>query len=188
MVMTPRVRKAALTGHVTCSVGWLGAVTAFLALALAGLLGSDAARVRGAYLSLDLLIWYVIVPLSVAASATGLVQSLGTTWGLIRHHWVLIKVVLTIPATLVLFIHTRPVGAVARAAFDPTFPSDDLFKARVQLVVAAAAAVLVLLVVTGLAVYKPRGLSRYGRRRLGSEGPQRSALVDGARADGERPT
>jgi hypothetical protein len=39
MAMTPRLRKFALTAHVTSSVGWLGAVAAFLALAVAGLTG-----------------------------------------------------------------------------------------------------------------------------------------------------
>ena len=34
--MTPGLRKFALTTHVTSSVGWLGAVGAFLALAIAG--------------------------------------------------------------------------------------------------------------------------------------------------------
>ena len=38
--------KAALTAHVTVSVGWLGAVEAFLALAVAGL--TSAARPRSA--------------------------------------------------------------------------------------------------------------------------------------------
>lgn len=31
--MNPRLRKLTLTAHVTASVGWLGAVTAFLVLA-----------------------------------------------------------------------------------------------------------------------------------------------------------
>ncbi len=34
--MTPIVRKFALTAHITFSVGWLGAVAGFLALAIAG--------------------------------------------------------------------------------------------------------------------------------------------------------
>jgi hypothetical protein len=37
MTMNPRLRKIALTVHVTSPVGWLGAV--FLALAIAGLVG-----------------------------------------------------------------------------------------------------------------------------------------------------
>jgi hypothetical protein len=49
--------------------------------------------------------WYVIVPLAVAALLTGLVMALGTPWGLFRHYWVLISLVLTILATVVLLLH-----------------------------------------------------------------------------------
>ena len=54
MTMTPRLRKFALTAHVTCSVGWLGAVAGFLALAVAGLTSQDAQMVRAAYLAMEL--------------------------------------------------------------------------------------------------------------------------------------
>jgi hypothetical protein len=49
MAMTPHVRKFALTVHVSSSVGWLGAVAAFLALAVAGLSSQDAQIVRASY-------------------------------------------------------------------------------------------------------------------------------------------
>lgn len=91
MIMTPGLRKFALTAHVTSSVGWLGAVAGFLALAVAGLTSHDAQKVRAAYLAMELTGWFVIVPLSIASPLTGLVQSLGSTWGLFRHYWVLIK-------------------------------------------------------------------------------------------------
>jgi len=39
--------------------------------------------------------------MSLAALATGLVQSLGTEWGLLRYYWVLGKLFLTIFATIV---------------------------------------------------------------------------------------
>jgi hypothetical protein len=42
--MSPERRNLALTAHVACSVGWLGAVAGFLALAVAGLGGRDPAR------------------------------------------------------------------------------------------------------------------------------------------------
>ena len=45
MTMSPAMRKAALTMHVTASVGWLGAVAAFLALAVVGLVGTDGPAV-----------------------------------------------------------------------------------------------------------------------------------------------
>ena len=62
MIVTPGLRKFALTAHVTSSVGWLGAVAAFLALAVVGLIGRDAQTVRASYLSMELIGWYVIVP------------------------------------------------------------------------------------------------------------------------------
>ena len=85
MAMAPRLRKFALTAHVTSSVGWLGAVAGFLALAVAGLISPDAQTVRAVYLVMDLTAWYVIVPLCLASVLTGLVSSLSTTWGLFRH-------------------------------------------------------------------------------------------------------
>ena len=53
MALTPRLRKLALTTHVVSSVGWLGAVIAFLALSVAGLTSQDPQTVRGAYLLME---------------------------------------------------------------------------------------------------------------------------------------
>lgn len=85
MTMTPRVRKAVLTAHVTASVGWLGAVAGFLGLSITGLASQDAQTVRGTYLAMEATGWFVLLPLSLGSLATGIVQSLGTTWGLFRH-------------------------------------------------------------------------------------------------------
>ena len=60
MILTARLRKLALTAHVTFSVGWLGAVVAYLALALAALTSPDAQEARASYLSLELIGWFVI--------------------------------------------------------------------------------------------------------------------------------
>jgi hypothetical protein len=76
--MPPHLRKVALTAHVVSSVGWLGAVAAFLALAVAGLTSQDAQMVRAAYLAMESIAWFVFVPLCVASLLTGLVQALGT--------------------------------------------------------------------------------------------------------------
>ena len=53
-MMTPAMRKFVLTAHITSSVGWLGAVAAFLALSIAGLTSPDTQRVRAAYLAMDM--------------------------------------------------------------------------------------------------------------------------------------
>jgi hypothetical protein len=100
-VMTPRLRKLVLTAHITFSVGWFGAVAAFLALAIAGLTNRDVQMVRTAYAAMELTARFVIVPLAIASLLSGIVQSLGTTWGLFRHYWVLAKLLLTTFATIV---------------------------------------------------------------------------------------
>jgi hypothetical protein len=168
--MTPDLRKLALTAHVTSSVGWLGAVAGFLALAVAGLTSEDAQKVRAVYLALELTGWFVIVPLSFASPLTGLVQSLGTTWGLFRHYWVLIKFLITIPATILLVVHMQPVGHLARVVAETTLARGDLAGLRIQLVADAGAALLVLFIATTLSIYKPRGLTPYGRRMQEQEG------------------
>ena len=76
--MTPRVRRLALTTHVTFSVGWLGAVVAYLVVAIAGLTSLDPQLVKGSYVTMQLMAWFVIVPFAIAALVSGLVQSLGT--------------------------------------------------------------------------------------------------------------
>lgn len=161
--MSPGGRKLALTVHVTTSVGWLGAVAAFLALAIAGLTSRDAQTVRAAYLAMALTTRCVIVPLSLAALVSGVVQSLGTSWGLVRHYWVLIKLLLTSIATAVLLVKTPHISTVARVAAATTLSGADLRGLRSELVVHSAGGLLVLLVIAALSVYKPKGLTRFGR-------------------------
>ncbi|MGA5411703.1 hypothetical protein ACPCSC_31155 [Streptomyces lavendulocolor] len=161
----PRLRKLTLTLHVTSSVGWLGAVAAFLALAVAGLTSSSPQTVRGAYLAMDVVGWYVIVPFGIACLLTGLVQSLGTVWGLLRHYWVVAKLLITLVATLLLLVHMQPVGHLADAAARAALAGGELEGMRIQLIADAAAAMLVLLTAAALSVFKPRGVTRYGRRR-----------------------
>src|SRR5262249_44201007 len=165
MILAPRLRKLALTAHVTSSVGWLGAVGGFLALAVVGLRSEGPERVRAAYLAMESITWSVIVPLSIAALVTGLVQSLGTTWGLFRHYWVLAKLLLTVLSTGLLLLHTGPIGHLARAAAAATLSSTDLRRARIQLLADAGAALVVLIVTTTLSIYKPRGVTPYGWRK-----------------------
>lgn len=106
MKLSPTWRKLALSAHVASSVGWFGAVVAFLALAVIGLRGGgDDGMIRSAYIVMEAIGWFVIVPFSVASLVTGLVQSLGTQWGLFRHYWVLAKLLITVGASVLLLVH-----------------------------------------------------------------------------------
>jgi len=160
--MTPGLRKFALTAHITFSVGWLGAVIGFLALVVATLTSQDAQAVRATFIAMELIGWFAIVPLALASLLTGLVMSLGTKWGLFRHYWVLIKLLLTILATIVLLLNMQTVSFLADIATKTG--SADLSGLWGELL-HAGGGLLVLLVTMILSVYKPRGMTQYGRRK-----------------------
>src|SRR5258707_6908187 len=184
MIMLPAIRKFALTAHVTSSIGWFGAVAVFLALALVGLTSQDARVVRAAYLVIGLTTWFVIVPLAFASLLTGGVSSLGTRWGLFRSYWVVMKLIITLVATVVLLIHTQTIGLLVGAAAKSAVLGSNLSGAQLNMVVASGLALLVLLVLTVLSVYKPRGMPPYGQRM---QDEQRQGIVakDGANDQGQ---
>jgi hypothetical protein len=173
--MPPRLRKFALTAHVTCSVGWLGAVTVFLALAVVGVTSQDAQTARGAYLVMEPAAWFVLVPLAFASLLTGILQSLGTRWGLFRHYWVVFKLLITVLASIVLLMYLPTLSYLADAAADP---SADLGVVRTASPgVHAGLALLLLLVNTVLAIYNPRDMTGYGRRQQRKQDEPRPVRV-----------
>lgn len=162
MIMKPGLRKLVLSVHLTCSIGWIGTVVAYLALGITAANDSEEATIRGAWMAMELIGWYVIVPLAVASFLTGLVMALGTKWGLFRHYWVSISFFLTLFATVVLILHMPTVSStadVARTADVKVLESlgGDLHHPAIGLVI--------LLVVQVLNLYKPQGLTRYGLRK-----------------------
>jgi hypothetical protein len=159
-------RRTALIAHVTASVGWVGAIVASLGLAIAALNSTDAQTVRSAYVALDILGRYVLVPFAFAALLGGIAQSFITKWGLFRHYWVIFKLLITIFATGVLLLYLRTLAALADFARDATAGAATLEPLRTPTVVLHAVAALVLLLVaTALAVYKPQGMTAYGQRK-----------------------
>ena len=162
MTMTPRLRKFTLTAHLTVSIGWIGAVIAYLALVGAAMTSQDSQTLRAAWIAMEVIGWYVIVPLALASLLTGLVMALGTKWGLFQHYWVLISLVLTILATAVLLEHMQTVSSVAGVA--AATPSAAVGGLPGE-VVHAGGGLLVLLVIQVLNMYKPRGMTPYGRRK-----------------------
>ncbi|WP_324276993.1 hypothetical protein [Blastococcus brunescens] len=158
--MPPRLRKAVLTTHVTTSVGWLGAVLAYIALDVTAVVSTDVERVRAAYLAMDVTISYAIVPLALASVFVGIVNALGTSWGLFRHYWVLVKLLLTLVATTVLLLETQTIRSLAEAAASGVEPRD-----LPGSLPHSVGGVVVLFLITALSIYKPRGLTRYGWRK-----------------------
>ena len=174
--MGPRLRKAMLTVHLVASIGWIGAVIAYLALDVVAVTSPDTDAVKASFIAMDLSARYAIVPLAVASLVTGIVMSLGTAWGLFRHYWVVISFVLTVFALAVLLGHVGDIGAMsASGAHDPAGASHaatGLTHGQAGPGVArgdflhAGGGLVVLLFVTTLNVFKPKGLTPYGWRRL----------------------
>jgi hypothetical protein len=115
---------------------------------------------------MELVGWYALVPLALASLLTGLVQSLSTQWGLLRHYWVVFKLLINVFATVVLLMYTQTLDHFADIAANTALASGDLSGLRNSSpLLHAAAALFLLLVATTLAVYKPRGLTPYGQRK-----------------------
>jgi hypothetical protein len=180
--MTPRARKFALLAHIAISISWIGAVGCFLALAIAGLTSPNALIARAAYPAMELISWFVIVPLCFAALATGLIQSLGTPWGLFRHYWTVAKLMLTAGATLLLMAHMYPIMRMSAIAGESALSPGENGGLRIQLVGDAALALIVLLATAMLGIYKP-----WGRIRLGLQRMHESSAEPVSRASSGRP-
>ena len=163
MAFSAALRRFTFTAHVTSSVGWLGAAVVFAALAAIGLISQDERTVRGAYLVMAPAAWFVLVPLAHTSLFTGIALSLGTPWGLIRHYWVAIKLVITVFSTVILMIYMATFRQMAGVASDPV-AGLGLVRNPSPLVHATLAIVL-LGIATVLAIYKPFGTTPYGERQ-----------------------
>jgi hypothetical protein len=161
VTLAPALRKLTLTIHVSSSVGWLGAIGAFLAVAITGLTARDSSLVYSAYQAMDRIGWFVLVPLSFASLLSGLIQALGTPWGLFRHYWVIFKLLINVLANAVLLAYMFELSSALSML--SRMDADQL--RSTSPVLHATAALLLLLVAVVLSIYKPRGVTPYGWRK-----------------------
>lgn len=176
MRFPPPVRKAVLTAHVVTSVGWLGSVIAYLVLDLAAVTSRNTDVSRAAFVAMELVVVSAVVPLALASVVIGVVNALGTAWGLFRHWWVVVKLLLTSVATVVLLLQVPGIRSMAEAARSGADPSE-----LPGTLGHSIGGLIVLLLVTGLSTYKPRGVTRYGWRRQQADRKGRRAEPAAAR-------
>jgi hypothetical protein len=162
--MSPAARRFTLTAHVLSSIGWFGALLVFLAHAIASVMSNDLQVVRSVCIAMALTAWFVILPLSLASFLTGVVQALGTAWGLVRHYWVIAKLLLTAFATGILLLKLAPISDLAAAAGRLSFSSESSAELKMSLLVHSVGGLVVLMVIAILAVYKPVGLTSFAKR------------------------
>ena len=123
---------------------------------------------RAAWVGMGLVVSWAIVPLAYASFLTGLVMALGTKWGLFRHWWVLISLLLTLAAGLVLLQEAGVITHAAAIAADPA-TSDLELRALPPTLPHSVGGMVVLLVVQVMNVYKPQGMTPYGWRKQEDE-------------------
>ncbi len=163
--LSPRRKKAVLAAHIVVSVGLLGIYAAMLLLGAVAATTPDPETSSAAYRSMGVLRG-TVPPGAVGVLATGVVLALGTSWGLFKHRWVVVKLALTLAALpvsiLVVFPAVRQaIDATSRAA---PLAVPDSGGAPLVLIAASGAIVLMLGAATVIAVYKPWGTIARGRR------------------------
>jgi hypothetical protein len=161
MALSSALRKFLLTLHLMSSLGWAGAVAVFVVLDIAAVTGNDPRLGRLLWLALEATIWSLLVPLAFASLVTGVILALGTVWGLFRHYWVLFKLTLTLIATTVLVLYTQTINTVAGMAADPGMSGMEPPSALLH----TGGGLVVLLLTTVLAIYNPRGMTKYGQQK-----------------------
>lgn len=156
--LRPRARRWVLLAHVVSSVGWLGVELCVLTLGIVSVAGTDPALVRGSRMIAGLLAESYYLPASLLALGTGLWLALGTRWGLVRHHWVLVKLVLTVAlfvgGNLAVVPRFAEIAEIAAAG-------GEVGDGGVILITAMTAGLTLLLVSTLLSVLKPWGRTRW---------------------------
>lgn len=158
--LRPPVRKTVLTVHILASVALTGEVWALVALNLYSTVAAGTELAGMAYRLMSVMVFAGGIPLSLLALAAGVILGLGTHWGVVRHGWVLAKLVLLVGVIVVGMVLFRP-EAMAAAAADGTLSTGQQ---RWQVVVVATQLAM-LVTATALSVFKPKGRLRWSGAR-----------------------
>jgi len=147
---------------VLVGVGWFGIVVAKLVLEIVAASSRDQEIARAGFLFLQALDRAAFPPAALATLITGVVLSVGTAWGLFRHWWIVVKLVLTIG---VVVTGVALVGAWTQQALAAAGPAAQVGDASRWLIGAAVTHVLMLGAATVISIYKPWGRIRPEPRR-----------------------
>ncbi|MQA10499.1 MAG: hypothetical protein GEU98_18470 [Pseudonocardiaceae bacterium] len=150
-----RWRQFVVLLHVILSVGWLGVAASALVLSIVAFFETRVPVLRAVYEFHGMLIAVLTRPIGIGAVVTGIILSLGTKWGLVRHYWVLTKFVLSIGAILLSAMVQTELIEVG-LAYANTPGSAELASAQSGILLVAIFHVVALGLSTGLSVYKPR--------------------------------
>ena len=163
--LSPGQRKLVLAAHIVVSVGLFGLSAAMFVLGTVAVTTSDAETGQAAYRSMRIFTRGVVQPVALGALVSGLILSLGTRWGVVRHYWIVTKLALTVATVLCGIFVVGPLvqQAIGMSSDVAMLPAAGRGSAPIVLVAALAANVLMLGAATVISVYKPWGTIRRGR-------------------------
>ena len=150
-------RRIGLIVHILLSVGLLGAIASFIVLIVVGRSAAPPLS-WAAFAAAEQVATVVIIPTALTGWLVGVFQALTTSWGLAKHYWVLIKLLVTTLAVAVLMAK-RPLIHLLAAGAAKAGEGAELRSASLQLLVHAGAGFAVLLIPLVLSVMKPAGRS-----------------------------
>ena len=88
-----RAHRTALWAHILTSAAWFGVAVMVAFCGLAATVTDDAGLSHALYRTMETAPW-LSIPVGLTAIVSGVVLSLGTRFGLVRHWWVVAKIVI----------------------------------------------------------------------------------------------
>lgn len=155
MIVSKNVRDLALCAHVVSSVGWFGAIAAFLVFTVKGQSADDTNAVTACAEDLRLIGWGLVVPFCIAGLMSGILQSVVIRWGLLSHYWVVLKLMLMVGATALLFLHMDAVDRLAVDASTLGIPGSSRVFSSLKF--DAIVALVLVAILSAISIYKPTG-------------------------------
>jgi uncharacterized membrane protein len=167
--LSPGLRKALLVLHIVTAVSWMGVDIALFILLMTARTTDDPALVVSGFQAIRMIVPAAVPPLSLGILVTGILLGLGTRWGLLRHWWVLVKLLLSLVMTFLVFFSLVPavnsmavglpgdMSADAMRASLGALPTMLLFPPVVSFLMLGTAAIL--------SVFKPWQRTPWSRER-----------------------
>ncbi len=160
-------RRLVLLAHLVAALSWLGVDVVLGFLAVTGFTSNDPGRVAASYLALDTFAVPLLLVFGLSTLASGLLLSIGSGLGVIRHWWVATKLAINIALSglVLVLLQPRLTEAASQAGqIDPTL-SDRLDDIPIDMLFPAFVSGAALLAASLLGTFKPWGATPYGRRR-----------------------
>ncbi len=157
-----RAQKVVSSAHVLTSVGWFGVALMVASCGLLAAFTGDSSRPPMLHQLIETAPW-LSIPMGLAAVATGVVLGLGTTFGLVRHWWVVAKIAISAAVVVTDAVLVERVAHEAVAADQAPTP---LYGSTI-------AHVVLLAVATVLSVFEPRARTPWARRSTVAVRPSR---------------